>query len=120
MIKHAEKASREWSDNKDAKSFELGEHDVEARANSSLFAALLSSNMPQEEKRPRRMAHEGFEVLLAGSDTTARAMGIAVYHVLANEKIKLNLKEELEMIMPDPRQRVSLRVLEKLPWLVSP
>ena len=85
----------------------------------TLFHALLASDLPEDEKRPKRMAHEGFEILLAGSDTTARTMGIAVYHLLANKEIALRLRAELETVMPNPQDIVELRTLEALPWLVS-
>ena len=85
----------------------------------TLFHALLNSDLPKDEKRPQRMAHEGFEILLAGSDTTARTMGIAVYHTLANKDVAVRLREELESVMPNPQDIVELKVLETLPWLSS-
>ncbi|RAK99752.1 cytochrome P450 [Aspergillus ibericus CBS 121593] len=83
----------------------------------TLFHALTASSLPEDEKRPTRMAHEGFEILLAGSDTTARTMGIAAYHVMANAPIKQRLLEELKTVMPDPEDTVELKVLESLPFL---
>ena len=85
----------------------------------NLYHALLASNLPEDEKRPERLAHEGFEILLAGSDTTARTMGIAVYHLIANPQIVQKLREELKTVMPRPQDIVELRILEALPWLVS-
>ena len=85
----------------------------------NLYHALLASNLPEDEKRPERMAHEGFEILLAGSDTTARTMGIAVYHLIANPHIVQNLREELKTVMPRPQDIVELKILEALPWLGS-
>ena len=85
----------------------------------NLYHALLAANLPEDEKRPERMAHEGFEILLAGSDTTARTMGIAVYHLIANPSIAQRLREELKAVMPRPQDTVELRILHELPWLVS-
>lgn len=85
----------------------------------NLYHALLASNLPQDEKRPERMAHEGFEILLAGSDTTARTMGIAVYHLIANPHLAQRLREELKTVMPKSQDVVELKVLQELPWLVS-
>lgn len=85
----------------------------------NLFHALLASSLPEDEKQPKRMAHEGFEILLAGSDTTARTMGVAVYHTLANPYIVQRLKEELKAVMPLPDSSVEVKVLETLPWLTS-
>lgn len=86
----------------------------------NLYHALLSSSLPPEEKEAKRMAHEGFEILLAGSDTTARTMGIAFYHVMANPYVGKRLKTELETVMINPHGQVDLRKLEALPWLVCP
>lgn len=91
--------------------------DSSARAHT-LYLSLLSSSMPQSEKLPTRMAHEGFEILLAGSDTTARTMGIAAYHVMANPSVAKELLEELKTVMPGPHSPVTLRALEQLPYLV--
>ncbi len=84
----------------------------------NLFQALLASDLPADEKLPGRMAHEGFEILLAGSDTTARTMGVAVYHITANFDIMIRLQKELEGAMPDPHCVIDLKLLENLPWLV--
>ena len=65
------------------------------------------------------MAQEGFEILLAGSETTARTLGVAVYHTLANPYIVQRLKEELKAVMPHPDSSVKIKVLENLPWLTS-
>lgn len=118
MINLAKKACQQQES---MASLEKQENVVSSRAKHNyhnLFHALLSSDMPEEEKRPERMAHEGFEILLAGSDTTARTMGIAVYHLLANKDIALRLREELKTVMPTPQCVIDLRVLESLPWLV--
>jgi cytochrome P450 len=85
----------------------------------TLYHYLLSSSMPDSEKLPRRMAHEGFEILLAGSDTTARTMGIAAYHVMANPPVAKRLLEELKTVMPGPHSPAVLKDLEALPYLVS-
>ncbi|KAL3487487.1 cytochrome P450 [Aspergillus germanicus] len=83
----------------------------------TLFDAILASNLPETEKRPERMAHEGFEILLAGSDTAARTMGVAIYHIVANLKIKHRLQRELRTAIPGPYDHIELRVLEQLPFL---
>ena len=85
----------------------------------NLFHSLLSSSLPEDEKRPERMAHEGFEILLAGSDTTARTMGVVVYHTLANPHITQRLLQGLETVMPCPDSIVDLKDFETLPWLTS-
>ena len=85
----------------------------------NLFHAILSSSLPQNEKQPQRMAHEGFEILLAGSDTTARTMGIATYHLIANPHIVQKLREELKTVMPNTQDTIEIQTLLALPGLVS-
>ena len=94
------------------------EHATSTRQNT-LYHALAASSMPEEEKQTKRMAHDGFEVLLAGSDTTARSMGVAAYHIIANPHINERLHEELKTVMPNPDSEVDLPTLETLPYLVS-
>ena len=119
MIKLAEQTCRERVEMHRSEKPPPDQEKLGDQKHLSLFHALLDSNLPENEKRPRRMAHEGFEILLAGSDTTARTMGIAVYHLLANESIAARLREELLEVMPKPDDVVELRTLEALPWLVS-
>ena len=91
----------------------------EEQHSHNLFHALLTSNLPAEDKRAERIAHEGFEILLAGTYTTARAMEIAVYHLIANPPIIQKLKEELACVMRTAYDRVDLNILQNLPWLVG-
>lgn len=120
MIKVAEKDFQEYAvmsnseeRNRDATSYRAkgGSH--------TLFHALLASDLPAYEKSSKRIAQEGFETLLAGSDPTARTMGVAVYHILANPEVAVRLRKELEGVLPSPEDVVDLKVLENLPWLVG-
>ena len=119
MIRLADKSRQEHEATQRLEKLQGIQIDSEKRNYDSLYHAILASSLPEEEKRPERMAHEGFEVLLAGSDTTARTMGIAVFHVLANKDIQVRLRKELETVMPDPQSVIELRTLQGLPWLVS-
>lgn len=85
----------------------------------NLYHALLTSDLLTDLKKPERMAHEGFVILLAGSDTTARTMGVAVYHLIANPHLAQRSREELKTVMPRTQDTVELKVLQELPWLVS-
>jgi cytochrome P450 len=92
---------------------------AKAGKQETLFDAILASNLPETEKRPERMAHEGFEILLAGSDTAAWTMGVAIYHIVANHDIKQRLQCERRKAMPGPYDHIELKFLERLPFLVS-
>lgn len=112
MIRRAEEHRKEYLSAKEGKNGRDWQQ-------SSLFHALMASRLPEAEKRPKRMAHEGFEILLAGSDTAARTMGVAIYHILANPEIKCRLQVELDTAIPNSYDQIELRVLEQLPFLVS-
>ena len=86
-----------------------------------LFESIFASKtLSPEEKGANRVAQEGFVVLVAGGETTARVITTATFHILANKDTVLRrLKEELSTVMVDPDMNVDMRVLEQLPWLVS-
>ncbi|GAP93176.1 putative cytochrome P450 [Rosellinia necatrix] len=86
-----------------------------------LFDTILSNkSLPDSEKEDDRMAQEGFVAIVAGGETTGRAMAIATYHILANREAVLSrLVKELHDAMPEPDARLPLRDLESLPWLTA-
>lgn len=87
----------------------------------NVFSSILASKvLSPEEKEENRIAQEGFVVLVAGGETTARVLTTATYHLLANKETALAmLKEELTAVMADPDTQVDVKTLEQLPWLVS-
>lgn len=86
-----------------------------------IFESILASKvLSPKEKGASRIAQEGFVVLVAGGETTARVLTTATFHILANKDTVLRrLKEELTTVMVDPDIEVDLKTLEQLPWLVS-
>jgi cytochrome P450 len=89
-------------------------------AQKDVWTSILGSKLSPEEKHPLRMADEAFTLIVAGGETTARAICLAIFHVLASkDSIMPRLKEELVSVMPDESSKPDLRALERLPWLVS-
>ena len=88
----------------------------------NIFESILASKvLSAQDKRADRVAQEGFVVLVAGGETTARVLTTATFHILANkETVLLKLREELTSAMVDPNAQVDMRTLEQLPWLVRP
>lgn len=86
-----------------------------------LFDTILSTkSLPESEKAYDRIAQEGFVAIVAGGETTGRALTVATYHILANSETVLpRLMDELYEVMPEPGSRPSLKELENMPWLVS-
>ena len=86
---------------------------------NTVFAALLDSDLPPEDKTLRRLHHEAFTVIGAGFDTTRFAMTVASYHILSTPSVYHRLREELKAAIPDPTNMPPLQELEKLPYLTG-
>ena len=87
-------------------------------ASSDIFQTILNSSLPIEEKRPKRLANEVFNLLIAGSLTTSKTAAIAVYHILENPEVCKRLKTELSVAIPDKYTMPDVRTLQTLPMLV--
>lgn len=85
----------------------------------NIFRTLLASNLPDPEKGYHRIAHDGFEILAAGSATFSRVAVAGTYHILANKEILEKLRSELNAAFPDPNIVPETKQMEKLPYLVS-
>ncbi|KAL9044266.1 MAG: hypothetical protein Q9214_002580 [Letrouitia sp. 1 TL-2023] len=79
----------------------------------TVFHSLLTSSLPPGEKTPARLAAEAQVLVSAGTETTARALTHATYHLLCNPHIILALQQELHSLPPSP----PLASLEALPLL---
>ena len=80
---------------------------------------ILDSKLSDYDKSNDRLWQEGEVVVAAGTITTAWALGVSTYFVLATPAILSQLKAELEAAIPDPLQPHSLVVLERLPFLTG-
>ena len=118
MLNFSKEACQVWTSKGNVRT-EDGSSERAKVGQNTMFNAILASDLPADEKLPKRMAHEGLEILLAGTDTSARTMGVALYHVLANQHVLERLKVELGTVMPSAEDKVELKVLENLPWLVG-
>lgn len=83
-----------------------------------IFDTILSSNLPIQEKRPKRMANEVFNLLVAGSLTTSKTAAIGTFHVLANPDIYKRLQAELREAITDNEAMPPVKTLQRLPLLV--
>lgn len=83
-----------------------------------IFETILESSLPIEEKRPKRMANEVFNLLIAGSLTTSKTAVVAVYHILDNPEVCGRLRTELIEAIPDKHTMPSVKTLQNLPMLV--
>ncbi|CVK87181.1 related to cytochrome P450 CYP3/CYP5/CYP6/CYP9 subfamilies [Fusarium proliferatum] len=85
----------------------------------TIFHEILNSKLSDYDKSTDRLWQEGEVVVAAGTITTAWALGVSTYFVLATPDILSRLKDELKAAIPDPSQPLSLLVLERLPFLTG-
>ncbi|KAJ0426891.1 cytochrome P450 [Aspergillus carlsbadensis] len=83
----------------------------------NLINALVSDTLPDHMRTPERLMNEGFALVSAGTETTARSLAIASWHIYSRKEIRHKLREELKTIMPTPDSRPTWNQLEKLPYL---
>ncbi|KAK8015798.1 benzoate 4-monooxygenase cytochrome P450 [Apiospora marii] len=80
-----------------------------------VFAELLESPiLPESDKYMRRLAGEGFTLLIAGTETTAATLSYIVYHLLSEPIVLKRLQASLEGIGLTYPKWTSL---ERVPYL---
>lgn len=85
----------------------------------TMFTSLANPTLPPEERTLARLEDEGFVVLAAGTETTAYALSVTLFHLLDNPEILSKLYDEVKTVMPETSTRPPLSALENLPLLVS-
>ncbi|KAF5516291.1 Cytodhrome P450 monooxygenase aflU [Colletotrichum siamense] len=83
--------------------------------NGRVFADLMESKtMPESEKSMYRLSGEGFNFLLAGTETTAATLTVITYYLLAQPTTYARLMEELRGVDPS---NLKWTELEQKPFL---
>jgi cytochrome P450 len=93
--------------------------DMDSKNRGSIFDALVSPEVPPEEKTLDRLEDESALLLGAGTETTARAISLSMFHLINNKDMLIKLREELRTVLETPTSKASWTQLEKLPYLVS-
>jgi cytochrome P450 len=88
-------------------------------AHPTIFHALLSSDLPQEDKEVERLTEEAHVVIAAGQETLSLILTFITYQLLANPAILRKLKEELAEAIPDPDVVTPEATLANLPYLTG-
>lgn len=86
----------------------------------TLFEKILSPEAKATTRIPSvvELRNDAYTFLVGGTDTTAWAITLTIWHVARNPKIHARLLEELQTVMPNPEDEVDSNTLEKLPLLV--
>jgi cytochrome P450 len=85
---------------------------------TTIFHGLIGGDLAESEKTDERMIDESRVLLAAGTDTTARALSVITYHLLADSERLKKLKSELQTALPDPSTLPRCSQVETLPYLV--
>ncbi|KNG90313.1 benzoate 4-monooxygenase cytochrome P450 [Aspergillus nomiae NRRL 13137] len=85
----------------------------------NIFDALAVADVPPQEKTLRRLEEEGAALFGAGIETTARALTVAMFHLISDETMRCKLRDELKQVMPTPTSRPTWAELEQLPYLTG-
>jgi len=92
---------------------------VKSKGNSVIVQALEDTTQPPQERTLDRLGDEGTTIIFAGTETTARALSVGMYHILSNKSILEKLREELDTLSSVSNGVYSHVQLESLPYLVS-
>ncbi|OKP12635.1 Trichodiene oxygenase [Penicillium subrubescens] len=93
------------------------DQDLDSYASDTIFDALVSPSVPPQEKTLDRLEDESALLLGAGTETTARAIAVSMFHLMNNKEMSLKLREELKTVLKNPQSKASWTDLEKLPYL---
>lgn len=87
-------------------------------SHKTVFYDLLDSPLlTSAEKSPETLKDEAAGLAGAGIETSKRALAVASFFVLADERILRCLRQELQAAIADPSQIPTLPELEALPYL---
>ncbi|KAF7536952.1 hypothetical protein G7054_g4077 [Neopestalotiopsis clavispora] len=84
---------------------------------SVIVQALEDPTVPAQERTLDRLGDEGTTIIFAGTETTARALSVGMFHILSNEAILNKLREELDTLPSVPNREYTYSQLESLPYL---
>ncbi|KAI0460036.1 cytochrome P450 [Xylaria acuta] len=83
----------------------------------TIFDALSDVSVPPQERSARRLEDEGLIVVVAGTETTARTLTVASYHIFSDKPLLMKLRAEIQTVMPTPTSKAPWSELEQLPYL---
>ncbi|KAJ5098746.1 hypothetical protein N7532_005747 [Penicillium argentinense] len=93
--------------------------DPEGKEGMNIFDAMTGPDVPEAEKTLDRLEDESALLLGAGTETTARAIAVSMFHVMNNEEVGKKLLAELKTVLETPTSKASWTELEKLPYLTG-
>lgn len=95
------------------------DRETKSKSKSVIISALTDPNVPAEEKTIDRLLDEGQTIIFAGVDTTARALSVAMFHLLNDKRHLQKLRQELNSLSKQAGQTWTAAQLEALPFMVT-
>lgn len=93
---------------------------TEKRRKDTIFAQILSSDLPEHELSDQRLIDEGVLIATAGSETTAWAITITTYHIMKNPNVLKMIRDELNQVaVPGGERIIPWTTLERLPYFTA-
>ncbi|KAJ0417671.1 cytochrome P450 [Aspergillus carlsbadensis] len=107
--------------------------DANDKGQKTIFSAMVAESVPPAERSIERLIVEPVTMLVAGTDTTARAASVALFHLANNPLTLRTLRKELFEAFPVSADKasssssscswserdISISSLEKLPYLTA-
>ncbi|KAB8269508.1 cytochrome P450 [Aspergillus minisclerotigenes] len=94
-------------------------HNDAVDKHKTIYDQLTDPSIPAEERSLQRLQDEGLLLISAGTETTARALTTACFHIASDDQVRTRLREELRTVLPTPTSSVTWSELEKLPYLTG-
>lgn len=88
-----------------------------SKQRQTVFDVLLESDLPEQEKKDKRITGEVVAILLAGTETTSWALTVLTFYILMDRKVLDKLTEELARVVESPSWLPKWSALEQLPYL---
>ncbi|KOS41655.1 hypothetical protein ACN38_g7501 [Penicillium nordicum] len=92
---------------------------IDSEGRSTIFDALTSLELPENERTLDRLEDESALLLGAGTETTARSITVAMFYLIHNKEIMAKLRAELKTVLVTPLSKASWVDLEKLQYLTG-
>lgn len=93
---------------------------TDQRRKDTIFAQILSTDLPEHELSDQRLIDEGVLIATAGSETTAWAITITTYHLMKSPAVLQRMRQELGTVAIPPGDPVApWTALEHLPYTTA-
>ncbi|KAJ5121288.1 uncharacterized protein N7515_009249 [Penicillium bovifimosum] len=92
---------------------------IQKEGRGTIFDALTDLSVPEEERTLDRLEDESALLLGAGTETTARAIAMAMFWLIKEKEVLAKLRVELKSVLEKPLSKASWVDLEKLPYLTG-